>query len=324
MTATRTERIRRAAQAIRAADSILLGCHVRPDADALGSLLALLLGLEYLGKRARALSADGVPAAYRFLPCWERVQTTASGPWDLAIGLDCDGSDRLGAVEPLILAAPVVIDLDHHTGPDPFGHIQVVDPTAAATAELVFELLAELQVPVTREIAVNLLAALLTDTGSFRFTNVTPNVFRIAAELTAAGAHPAPIYEAVYGSRPYASSLLLGRLLSRVARSSDGRVVWAGLEDADFTELGADSSATEGFVDQLRMVQGAEVAVFFRAEPDGSVRVSLRSRGANVAQVAEQFGGGGHVPAAGCTVPGPLPEAVSRVIAAVEATLPSV
>src|SRR6185503_11628114 len=114
------------------------------DADALGSLLGLMLGLEHLGKRVEAVSPDGVPKLYRFLPASERLHQRPKNKPDLAIGLDADGSDRLGAAESAVLAAPMVIDLDHHTGPDPYGHIQVVDRTAAATGELVYELLTEL------------------------------------------------------------------------------------------------------------------------------------------------------------------------------------
>lgn len=317
-------RVRTAAESIRRASNILLACHVRPDADALGSLLGMAWGLESLGKTVTAVSADGVPELYRFLPGWERVRTAATGPWDLAIGLDADGSDRLGSAEPAVLGAPVVIDIDHHTGPDPFGHVQLVDRTAAATGELVYDLLVELGVTWTAEMAQCLMAALVTDTGSFRYSNVTPHSFEVAAALVRHGAHPTPIYEAVYGSRPYEASVLLGRLLGNLRRSDDGRVVWASLSRGDFAGLGLTSDATEGFVDQIRMVAGSEVAVFFREETDGEIRVSLRSRGgANVAQVAEEFGGGGHVPAAGCTLEGPLETAVERVIGSVERHLSS-
>jgi phosphoesterase RecJ-like protein len=319
MTNTRPERLKQAAAQIRQANRILLACHLGPDADALGSLLGLALGLTQLGKQVDALCQDGVPELYHFLPGWERVRTSAPGPWDLSIGMDADGSDRLGAVEALVLAQPFVIDLDHHTGPDPYGDLQVVDPTAAATGELVYALLTELGATVTPEIATCLLAAILTDTGSFRFTNVTPDTFRIAGELVSAGARPAPIYDAVYGSRPFAATRLLGRLLENMDRSADGRIVWAGLSQSDFQRIGLDMDATEGFVDQLRMVEGAEVALFLREQPDGAVRVSMRSRGAvNVAKAAEEFDGGGHVPAAGATLPGPLAEATRRVVAAVQ------
>jgi phosphoesterase RecJ-like protein len=318
----RKERLKQAATQIRKANSILLACHVRPDADALGSLLGLALGLQRLGKQVVAVSADGVPETYRFLPAWEQVRTRAEGEFDLAIGLDADGSDRLGASEAAVLGAPVTIDMDHHTGPDPFGQIQVVDSTAAATGELVFDLLAELEVALDREIATCLLAAILTDTGSFRYSNVTEDTFLKAAALVAAGAHPSPIHEAVYGTRPFAASCLLGRLLSTLERSEDNRIVWGFLSQQDFRETGTTTEATEGFVDQVRQVAGSVVALFLREEANGEVRVSLRSRGdVNVARVAEEFDGGGHVAAAGCTLAGPLTGAVRRVVEAAQREL---
>lgn len=322
MNERRRRLLKGAAEAIRAANSVVLACHVRPDADALGSLLGLRHLLAGLGKHVCAVSPDGVPQLYRFLPGWEEIVTDAAGRWDLGIGLDADGSDRLGPAEAAVLACPVVIDLDHHTGPDPYGQIQVVDPTAAATGELVYHLAVELGAPVTPAIARCLMAALLTDTGSFRFTNVTDETFRIAAALVAAGAHPAPVYEAVYGSRPFAASRLLGALLAGLQRSAGGRIVWGSLEVTQFQALGLETDATEGFVDQIRMVEGCEVALFFREEASGEVRVSLRSRGAvNVARAAECFGGGGHAAAAGCCLPGPLDRAVPPVLAAVERQL---
>jgi phosphoesterase RecJ-like protein len=209
----------------------------------------------------------------------------------------------------------VVIDIDHHTGPDPFGQVQLVDRTAAATGELVLNLLQELGVTISPEIACCLMAAILTDTGSFRFSNVTAATFQAAALLVEAGARPAVIYDAVYGTRPYSATVLLGRLLSSLERAEDGKIVWAAITQADFQAAGTDSQATEGFVDQIRMVEGGEVAIFFREERRGEIRVSLRSGGAvNVARVAEEFGGGGHVPAAGCTLTVPMDEAVRRVV----------
>jgi len=313
----RQERIQQAASQIRKANSLLLACHVRPDGDALGSLIGLALGLERLGKSVQAVSQDGVPEMYRFLPGWERVLTEPTGPCDVAIGLDADGSDRLGRSEAAVLAAPVVIDLDHHTGPDPFGSIQVVDPSVASTGELVFELIVELGVALDADIATCLLAAILTDTGSFRFSNVTADTFRKAGALVEAGAHPAPIHAAIYGSRPLSASCLLGRFLSTLGSADNGRIVWGALAQKDFLATGATTNETEGFVDQVRMVTGNDIALFFREEPTGEIRVSLRSSGtANVARVADEFGGGGHIPAAGCTLMEPLPVAVEQVVAA--------
>lgn len=306
-----------AAAAIRPANSILIACHVRPDGDALGSLLALGLGCEQLGKQATLLSPDGVPAPYRFLPRWERVVRAASGPFDLAVGVDADGSDRLGSAEAAVLAAPRVIDIDHHTGPDPYGQIQFVDPSAAATGELILSLLDELEVRLDVDLAVCLLTAILTDTGSFRFSNVTPRTLAAAARLVEAGARPGPIYEAVYERKPPAALRIAGRALAGLGEDCGGRLVWAALSRADFEAAGASDEDTDGIVSTLQGAAGARVAILFREHVDGEVRASLRSRGGpSMAELAAEFDGGGHHAAAGCTLPGPLPEAVRRLLAA--------
>ena len=307
------------AQRIREAKRVWLACHVRPDADTLGSLLALAEGIEAVGPRVLALSPDGVPETYRFLPGWERITAEPTGACDVAIGLDADGSPRLGPLEAAMLAAPCVVDLDHHPGPAPYGHLHHVDPTAAATGELVFALLRTLETPLTPTIARNLMAALVTDTGSFHFRNTTARTLAIARELMEAGAHPSESYEQVYGTRPAGALRLLGRILADFQLSADGRVVWACVPHAEMRELQVREEQTEGFINELRSVDGSQVAILFREQADGEVRISLRSRGeVDVAAVAAQFNGGGHKAASGCSLPGPLPKAIAAVTAAAE------
>jgi phosphoesterase RecJ-like protein len=306
-----------AAAAVRRSSRILIACHVRPDGDALGSLLALGKGCKSLGKQVTMVSPDGVPPAYHFLPSWEEIRTDATGGFDLAISVDADGSARLGSAEPAVLGAPFVIDLDHHVGPRPFGDLAIVDSGAAATGELVLALLDELVIEVTEEMARCLMAAILTDTGSFRFSNVTPRTMRLAARLIEAGASPGPIYEAVYERKPVAALRIAGRALADLESEAEGELVWAALSLADFAAAGATEEDTDGIVGTLQSTAGARVAILFREEPGGEVRVSLRSRdGTNMARVAQLFGGGGHQAAAGCTLPGPLHEARRRVVQA--------
>lgn len=317
--------VEQAAAAIRAAERVLIATHVNPDGDAIGSLCGLALACERLGKLATRLSADGVPELYAGVPSANRVVTavpSGSAPFDLGIGVDADGSDRLGGAEAAILACPTVIDLDHHTGPERYGTVQLIDPTAAATGELVFLLVRELGLPLDREIAACLMIALVTDTGSFRFTNVTPRTLRIAAELMEAGAHPAPVAEQVYGQRSVGATRLFGRALERLDCGPSGRIIWSALSQDDFRETGARPDETDGIINELRAVRGADLAVLLREEADGEVRVSFRAReGIDAASLAEQFGGGGHRAASGATLPGPLSEATRRVIAAAERAL---
>jgi phosphoesterase RecJ-like protein len=311
-----------AAAAIRGAQRIVIATHVNPDGDAIGSMCGLALACERLGKQATRISVDGVPEFYVELPSADRVVVAPPAghpPFDVGIGVDADGSDRLGAAEALILDCPTVIDIDHHTGDDRYGSIQIIDPTAAATGEIVLALIRELGVPLDREIADCLMMALVTDTGSFRFPSVKPRTMRIAAELMEAGAHPAPMVERVYGQRSTGATRLFGRALERLQRLPGGRVVWSALSQADFKETGAREDETDGIINELRAVRGVDLAMLLREASDGQIRVSFRAReGVDAATLAGEFGGGGHRAASGATLPGPLSEATRRAVAAAE------
>jgi phosphoesterase RecJ-like protein len=317
-----------AAAAIRSAESIVIACHVNPDGDAIGSLCALGLACERLGKRVTMVSPDGVPDLYRFIPGSTQVvspqEAARSCPgktFDVGVGVDADGSDRLGSAEELVLGARIVIDIDHHVGP-PYGDIPFVVPQAAASGELVYDLIGALGVAVDAAIGGALMAAIVTDTGSFRYPSVTPETMRITAELIERGAHPRVVWERVYGQRSYPATLLLGRSLQKTRHSADGRLSWSALSRDDFQKAGAEEDETEGIINEIRAVEGAVVAILLREQPDGQVRISFRSKdGTDVAALAEQFGGGGHRAAAGATTAGPLADAEQRVIAAALAAL---
>lgn len=313
-----------AVAAITKARDVVLACHINPDGDTLGSMIALALGLEYLGKKTTLLSADGVPAMYAFLPGTERIQTrTERRDFDLAIALDAGELARVGAASAeAVQAAPVLMDIDHHVTSGQFGHIRLLDAGAAATGEIIFDLLVALGVPLSLPIAECLLCALLTDTGSFRFMNVTPRTMQIAGEMIRLGASPNTIAECVFENKPFAAQKLLGRALESLQRTPDGLIVWAHVTQGDFAEFAAGDEATEGVVNAIRSVQGAEVALFLREMPTGKLRVSLRARDPiDVSLVAKQFGGGGHRLASGCTLDGPLEQAEARLVEAVQRQL---
>ncbi|MBC7806914.1 MAG: bifunctional oligoribonuclease/PAP phosphatase NrnA [Akkermansiaceae bacterium] len=305
--------------AIAEARRIVLACHVNPDGDALGSLLGLGLGLIAIGKEVVLLSSDGVPANLAFLPGSETVQTDSDRrDFDLAIVVDSGDLTRIGNARPVVESAPVIMDVDHHVTGEPFGQIQLLDGNAAATAEIVFDLLVSLGTEITVPIAENLLCGILTDTGSFRFRNTTPQTFQIASALTAIGASPNPIAEAVFENRSFASQKILGRALERMQISEDGRVVWSSVTQADFAETGAADNDTDGVSTQLQSVRGTQVALFLRETKSGLFRVSLRSKEPfDVSAVAAQFGGGGHKLASGCSLPGPLADAEAKLLTAV-------
>lgn len=320
------ETIPLAADAIREAHSLVLACHVNPDGDALGSMLGLALGLAPLGQALTLLSQDGVPDIYRFLPGADRVQRSTDLPvFDLAIVLDSGDLSRVGSqVQPLVARARRIMDVDHHVLAGAFGDIRVLHAQAASTSEIVFALLESLEMPITPEVATCLFTGVITDTGSFRFQNVTPNTFHVAAALLNAGAPPAHISENVFENRTFAATKLLGHALSSLMQTPDGRIVWARVTARDFAALGAADADTEGVVNYARGVRGADVGVLFREMADGKIRVSLRSREIiNVAEVAQRFGGGGHRMAAGCTLQVPLPEAERLVVDAIRSALPA-
>lgn len=308
-----------AVAAIHGAGDIVLASHINPDGDTLGSMIALGLGLQSLGKRVTLLSADGVPANLRFLPGAELVQTqTTRRDFDLAIGLDAGDLARVGISVEALQSAPTLIDIDHHVTAGQFGQVRLLDSTAAATAEIVYDFLLSLGVALDLPIAVNLLCALLTDTGSFRYRNVTPRTMALGGEMIRLGASPDPIAECVFENKPFAGQKLLGRALESLQRTPDGRIVWAHVTRADFTEFAATDEMSEGIIGAIRAVQGNDVALFLREMPSGKLRVSLRSRDPiDVSKVAAEFGGGGHRLASGCTLDGPLVAAEALLVAAV-------
>ncbi len=315
--------IEAAVRAIDAAQRIVVTSHVNPDGDALGCVLAMTHILRTLGKDVTPLMADGVPDIYRWMFGSDAVQTyTERQDFELAIVCDAGSIERVGrTVRSVVEAAPVIIDIDHHVADGPFGHIQVLDATAAATAELIWELLLALQNRhggelATRDIAECLLCGLITDTGSFQYSNVTPRSFELAAHWQRLGASPAMISELVYENRSYASLKALGRALASLQTTPDGRVAWAHVSEQDFADLNADDADTEGIVSHVRAVRGAQIGILFRAVPGKKVRISLRAReGADVNKIARAFGGGGHKLAAGCSLDPPLADVEQQVIA---------
>lgn len=300
-------------QAIDQRQRFILTAHARPDGDAVGSVLAFLQILRGMGKQAEALLSDGVPYIYRPLPfAHEVVQATAvNGKYEAAILLECDSIDRTRLEG---LESQFLINIDHHVSAQPFAHINWIDPTACATAEMIYRLACEAGVKVSPEIATCLYTAVLTDTGSFCFPGTCERTFVLAQELVRCGANPVRIAHNVYFSNPTSKMRLLGAALSSLHR--DGNLVWMYITRQQIDHCGAFDEDAEGLVNYALSIAGVEVAVFFREMKDRRFRVSLRSKGAvNVASIAEKFGGGGHGCASGFAIDGPLSVASERVLA---------
>jgi phosphoesterase RecJ-like protein len=240
-------------------------------------------------------------------------------PLELAVLTDCPNPDRTeGLLAQARQAGAGIINIDHHHDNRRYGDINWIEPTAAATGEMIHSLLVALGAPITRGVATNLFTAIHTDTGSFRYSNVTPETFRIASALVSAGADPAFVANQLYERRPAEALRLLGEVLTRVEISPDGQVSWLALPASAAPEAFIEA---EDLVNYPRSVASVRVACLLR-ERDGLVKVSLRGKGdVDVSRIAARFGGGGHPNAAGCTVPGPLAPATQSVLAAVRAAL---
>ncbi len=311
--------LQEASRLLREARSVVLASHLNPDGDTLGCALALQSALESLGKRVVTLSSDGVPEIYRFLPGAEKVLTTTEQRgFDVAVVCDTGMPERIGKAKDAVFSARVIIDIDHHVTEGAFGDIRIQQPKASATAEIVYRLLKVMDVPITPAIATCLLTGIITDTGLYRYMNVSPSTFRLSAALMDAGASPSEIAEEVFERRSLASAKLLGRALERIQSEEDGRLVWSFIRYEDFQELNATDEDTEGIITQLRAVRGSVALALLREVKPGRVRVSVRSRDEriDVAKLAERFGGGGHRLAAGFWVEGSIEEAKEKVIGA--------
>jgi phosphoesterase RecJ-like protein len=296
--------------------ALMLG-HVHPDGDVLGTLLALGLALEARGWHVVYGGPHPAPAILDFLPGVERYRAMSAleGSFEVAVLTDCPDPDRTeGLIGQARQASRRIVNIDHHPDNRRYGDVNWVDPEAAATGELVYELLVALGVAVSPAMATNLFAAIHTDTGSFRYSNVTPATFRIAGALVAAGADPALVSGRLYERRPADALRSLAEVLSRVQVSEDGRVGWLSLPEGFVPEAFIEA---EDLVTYPRSIGSVQVACLFR-ERDGRVKVSLRGKGeTDVRQIAARFGGGGHRNAAGCSVAGSLPGVTKDVLAVV-------
>lgn len=309
---------------IRQKTKIGVACHTFPDGDALGSVHAMVLGLRHLGKEAYILTKDTVLDSLDFLPLTEETnasQAQVLPGTDLVLVLDCGNFDRVSFDQKSLGRVPMMV-LDHHKSNDQYGDWNHVDPTAAATGEIIFDLFAMLEVPITRDIAIALYTAITTDTGSFRFECTTPRTMEVAARLMALGIPHQDIARRVFDERPLNRIQLIGRALQTLESHYDGRVNLMFLRDTDFTDLGLSDKDTGDIVNYGLAPKEAEVAMVVK-EHEGKIRVSIRTkRKVDAGTYAEVFQGGGHARAAGCTLMTPsMAEARERLLRELEAYL---
>ncbi|HUG92835.1 MAG TPA: bifunctional oligoribonuclease/PAP phosphatase NrnA [Planctomycetaceae bacterium] len=308
----------------------VLTSHVRPDADAVGSELALAAMLEDQGKSVRIVNPSDLPEHLKFLDPDRRVMKIGQGvtpdeaaDTDVHVVLDTSAWTQLQDVTPVFRrTAATKVVIDHHASADDLGAIEFKDVQAEATGALVFRMAELLGWPIPERAVTPLYCAIATDTGWFRFPSTTGDTMRIAGRLVDLGAQPHLIYQSLYEQYSAARVRLAGRVLSRLGLDCGDRLAYITATQDDFRGSGARQADTEDLVNECLRIRGTECAFIAIEQMNGTIKVSLRSRTElDVARVAEQFGGGGHRQASGAVLPGPLAAALSRVLEALRAAL---
>ncbi len=317
-----TPAVRDAVHLLQGARHIFAAAHIDPDGDAIGSLLGFAATLRHLGKKVTVALADPVPWRFEDLVGASDVQ--AEGPTsqhDVLVSLDASELSRLGAVlTPDVIGGRPLLMIDHHVTNSRFGTVNVLDPTAAATAEIVYFLSLALGVVPDQPTATALLTGIVTDTLGFRTTSTTPRTLEVAQALMHSGADLATIAQRAFNSQSFASLQLAAEALA--AMQMDDGVLWAELPQTTLRRLGIGPGEHAGIVSLLNSVKEARIAVIFREKADGRIDVSMRSKpGISLAPVAAALGGGGHPQAAGTTLPPPMSTARATVLAALRPLL---
>lgn len=316
---------RDAAEALKKAYRVLVTGHRNPDGDAIGSALALAEMANRLGVEASIVNRDPTPTNLALLPGVERIQVLDELPtafpdgYDMVVTVECPELDRAGFEG---LSRLPILNIDHHPGNPAYGVVNYLDPESPAVGEMVLRLYGELNLVPTPDAATNLLTALSTDTGDFRYSNATSRAFRAAAEMVDAGARPAQIANWIHNHRSLASVRLLGETLRTLKLEAGGKLALITADAEAYARAGAGPEDSEEIVNVPRSIAGVEAVAYFKQWQPGMIKISLRSRGSvDVRAVAGKFGGGGHTNAAGCTFNGELEAAVREVSAAMTAAL---
>ena len=298
---------------LKSSQNILLATHANPDGDAVGSLIAMGLCLDSLNKEITMYNESPIPAVYRFLPSVNRVESIIEKKtiFNTAVVLDCGGIERIGKAAPSICQLPVIINIDHHATNTGFGNFRLIDSTACATAEIIYRIIKALGVPITKDMAVCMYTGILTDTGSFRFSNTNRAAFTICEEMVDRGVNPYHIAQRVYGTYSLGRIKLLNLALDSIEISLNGKLSLMTLTSEMLKETGTQPEDADGLINYARRIEDVKVAVLIQESPDGGgaknnssrYHVSLRSDGSvDVATIASAFGGGGHESASGFNI----------------------
>jgi phosphoesterase RecJ-like protein len=314
---------------LKKAHHVLLASHENPDGDAVGSLIAMGLALEARGKRVTLHNISPIPAVYSFLPAVERIvqRLAENALFDTAVILDCGDLSRIGSTEAIVARTAAIINMDHHETNSDFGTLRWVDIEACATAEIVYRLIRRMNIAITREMATAIYTGILTDTGSFRFSNTNRAAFAICEEMVGFGVEPSKVAQHVFGAYSLGRIKLLNLALDSIEISNNGQLSFMTLTQKMLKETGTRLEDADGMINYARRIRDVKVAALIH-EMNGSARifpnygryhVSLRSDGdVNVAEIAACFGGGGHSNAAGFSLEASLPEIKAKIISLTE------
>jgi len=302
--------------------------HVRPDGDAYGCMLAMAHALAAMRKKVMLWNEDGMVDRYRFLPNSEWITSgpAPTGPFDVRIALDNASLNRFGHISLDPDPRSPIVNIDHHASNPRYGDLVYVEPTRASCGEILFDLFQKARMPITRKAAECLFVAISTDTGSFQYPAVTPNTFRIAAELLEQGIDLGGISRHTYESHPPRRLRLLREVLQSARFDANDRIGYFWLDAGSYARSGARPEDSEGLIDHIRSIRPVLVAVLFEEiEGDGMIRISFRSKDhrLDVNKIAQKFGGGGHAAAAGARIRGSRQEIEQEVLNTIRAALPA-
>lgn len=314
------------AQLVKDNRSFLICGHVRPDADCIGSQLALYIALKRLGRRAEVWVEDEVPHTCLFLPASGEIRHSKpiEGKFDVTFVLDTPNPERLGRFAGHVSKMPVMVNIDHHPSNIRWGRYNWVDPRASATTELIYILLKEMGVEIDLELATCIYTGIITDTGRFCYSNTTVFTHRLAGEMLQCGVSPAKVSDRLYAQNRPVKIKLLGQVLSSLRIDDGGSLAWVWIRREMYDKTGAKSQDAEGFINYARDMEGVKVAVLLEEQTEGNhVRVSLRSRDSriDVNKIAERFGGGGHAAAAGALIEGTDREVEDKLLDDIRRTI---
>lgn len=315
--------VKKIIELFRAQTVFNLVSHILPDGDSIGSLLALGEVLDQMGKRTSLFSPGRVPGRYAFLPGSKKiaVEGMTGERSAVAVVLDCSDLERTGAFQEQIGRCGTIVNIDHHVTNCRFGNLNLVDPEASATGEIIFGLIKALPVQLTETVATALYVAVATDTGTFKFDNTTAATHRVAAALLEAGVKPGNLSPRIFDERPLAYYLLLKEALATLELYAGNRIAVLTVSRELLERCGTTIEEIDGLINYTRNIEGVEIGILFYVESESEVKVGFRSRSVDVSKLAGQLNGGGHARAAGCRLHGPYGKVKQTVLGAAEELL---